>query len=475
MDCCKAEELEWCKDEPVVEYTDRAGRGYCVFHAPLGRKDITLEEFNELILTAINAAIKNKESSDLRATVFEGDISFNQYGEDNPIPEITFTDAVFNGEVDFRRATFSSEAIFENAQFKKETSFDFVRFNGDVNFKEVKFTEDSSFKNTKFDDSATFDNTQFTKEVSFRRAQFTGKTSFNMTKFSDKASFQQTKFSEKANFTLAQFNRGARFIFTEFNGLVDFSGAQLNGEVYFTDSKFSNHGLLRGITIRNRVYLENLDLTRVSFMDSDLRKIDFINCTWNKTNKYGRNILYDEIELLESEPRFSFDRGRFVKVATLYRRLKQKYKDEHNEPEVSEWHYGEREMYRKGSLFRRYFPLSLSNLYWLSSGYGESVARSGGALVFGIIILSILSGFVGLTSVDEAGIHGITRIKGLSGIMDLNNIWMLLVNTFHYAIFKATYFKPSSIGGEFLKLFTQMVVPIQIALFALTVRNRFRR
>lgn len=90
MPCCKAEEYKWCKDEPVVNYKDDEGRGFCVFHAPQGKKRIPLEEFNTLVFTAIDSARETKEVCNLSGTVFEGDISFNQYGEENPLPRISF-------------------------------------------------------------------------------------------------------------------------------------------------------------------------------------------------------------------------------------------------------------------------------------------------------------------------------------------------------------------------------------------------
>lgn len=139
-----------------------------------------------------------------------------------------------------------------------------------------------------------------------------------------------------------------------------------------------------------------------------MRNVDFKNCNWPE--KYGRNILFDEIKLFgENKDIFkgslyeilingwcgfkkdiACDKNEIKKVELLYRRLKQKYTDEHDWPEVSNWHYGEKEMFRRSNLWRRFFPLSISNLYWLSSGYGERPVRAGGTLVclvFGISFL----------------------------------------------------------------------------------------
>ncbi|MBF0527277.1 MAG: hypothetical protein HQK56_19520, partial [Deltaproteobacteria bacterium] len=75
----------------------------------------------------------------------------------------------------------------------------------------------------------------------------------------------------------------------------------------------------------------------------------------------------------------------YTKVGDLYRRLKQKYKEEHNEPEASTWHYNEKEMFRKSSKRRRY-SLSLTDLYFVSSGYAERPVRA----FFALIVLIVL-------------------------------------------------------------------------------------
>ena len=54
-----------------------------------------------------------------------------------------------------------------------------------------------------------------------------------------------------------------------------------------------------GLIINEKMSFENVDLTKVYFLDTDLRKIDFINCTWHKKHGRGRNRLYDEIMLFE--------------------------------------------------------------------------------------------------------------------------------------------------------------------------------
>lgn len=122
MPCCIAiaEEVDWRKDLPVVEYKDEEGKEYCVFHTPVGKKGISAKEFNELIFERINFDIRKKQLCDLSGTIFEWDISFDKFNEDDPLPPVDFTDATFNGKADFTGTAFSGEAGFfgDNIQWK---------------------------------------------------------------------------------------------------------------------------------------------------------------------------------------------------------------------------------------------------------------------------------------------------------------------------------------------------------------------
>lgn len=71
MPACKDKYNKWCKDEKTV-YTDEAGMEYCVFHAPKGKKGVSLEAFNEMIFERIDNAISEKQSCELSGTAFEG-------------------------------------------------------------------------------------------------------------------------------------------------------------------------------------------------------------------------------------------------------------------------------------------------------------------------------------------------------------------------------------------------------------------
>jgi uncharacterized protein YjbI with pentapeptide repeats len=569
----------WCKDIPVVDYKDEEGNEYCVFHAPRGKKGISVKEFNTLIFKKISEATEGKICN-LSGTVFEGDITFGGLHE-KILPSIDFTSAVFSGKTAFSRVTFREEAKFPYAKFIEESDFFGVRFFGNTNFAIAEFSEMANFTSTEFREEANFLKTKFIGKAYFLGANFIGGASFSQTAFSEGANFSAVKFSKEADFSGVTFNLGAdfndakfseksdfkrvsfgtwaNFSLSEFGGEANFSGTTFRGKghffgtkfkgaAYFFKATFSGNTDFSGATFiwvnfseatfngdgnffvktllnvgdftklylkeRVKVKFERVYLNNVSFIDTDLRRIDFINCIWPKKLTLGikpsRDVLYDELALFSNikdndeegknffqkvKSRFKgnlfeilkremsgfkkdifCDKGKITKVEILYRRLKQKYKEEHNEPEVSNWHYSEKEMYRKVKRLRRMIPFTLSNLYWFSSGYGERPIRAGVVLFLIILTISILSGLAGLSPFNKTPPYEIAEIKGGADIMDIQNLWALILNTLQYATFeKEPDFIPKTIYGASLKLAAKILIPLQTALFALAVRNRFRR
>jgi len=218
-----------------------------------------------------------------------------------------------------------------------------------------------------------------------------------------------------------------------------------------------------------------------------MRKIDAVNCTWARYTTWARfcdrDALCDEISLyndpedkglIKRWKRYLIpDKKALSKVESLYRQLKQKSKDDHNEQQASNWHYCEKEMFRKGNLRRRF--AGLTALYWLSSGYGERVVRSSVVLAFLILFLPLLLACGGLVPTG-GGQADLVCINGLYDIFNFKSYQAVVLNTLQFATFqKVTAFRPNSHWGEWFKVITQILIPLQTTLFAFAVRNRFRR
>ncbi len=266
--CCKADAhglLGWCRNLNVV-YTDENGRQYCVFHAPRGKKGVSLEKFNKLIFTKIenirtaNGQTQNlKEICNLSDTIFEGDIDFRSFREERSLPDIDFGDAQFNKEANFTGAQFSGKARFVGAQFS-----------GKASFWKAQFSEEASFSDAQFSRWASFSDAQFSKEANFTGAKFNGKARFVGAQFSEIASFAEAQFSRWASFAEAQFSKEAVFCRTLFDKEVDFTRVHAGQALHF----------------------EEVNLSHVRLADTDVKRIDFMNCHWRE--KRERRILYDQ-------------------------------------------------------------------------------------------------------------------------------------------------------------------------------------
>jgi uncharacterized protein YjbI with pentapeptide repeats len=415
MACCKAEKYKWCKELDTV-YTDEEGKDYCVFHAQKGHKGVSVEEFNNLVFQRIEKAKNPGKKCNLSGTIFEGPIEFNQFDEKNSLPEI-----------DFSFTTLTENADFLGAEFSKDAYFSFAKFRGRAVFSSAKFRKWADFMASEFKGEAVFSSAEFSGEADFVKTEFMGRADCKDAKFSGKTVFNKTIFKAEARFE---------------NCLID--------------------GALR---------FEETDLSRVSFLETNLRNFNFVRCIWPR--KKGRDVLYDEIQIKSPK-----DIKAFEQVENIYRQLKQKYKKELNEPEVSNWHYGEKEMFRKKSLWRRFNPISFSNMYWAFSGYGECPVRAGIMLLLLLIFIMTGMNYFGLVPFVEGNpVYEVTEIKGLSGSIDWKKLWLLFYNTIqHILFFKTPFFKPETLSGNiFLTVFTRFIIPIQAALFAFALRNKFRR
>jgi len=132
LTCCMGEKYSWCQSQyEGVVYTDGEGKEYCLFHAPQGKKGMTLPQFNGKILEEIGDAMYDKRRCDLSGTIFEGDIDFTS---SHSFPDISFNDGVFNGEAKLNNIVFAGSASFSNTKFVGDASFVGSTFKEYTNF-----------------------------------------------------------------------------------------------------------------------------------------------------------------------------------------------------------------------------------------------------------------------------------------------------------------------------------------------------
>jgi len=247
----------------------------------------------------------------------------------------------------------------------------------------------------------------------------------------------------------------------------------------------------------------NFSAIPFSFLETDLSSFRFDRCVWPRKKYFGlfawlnnkpfglgafddSVVFYDEIQVdrglgaVPSGEKLSYtDRSQyFGMVEDLYRQMKVHYKEQHNEPEASKWHYREKEMFRKKKMGRRCFPLSVSNLYWAFSGYGERPVRAGIVLVALCAAITVVMNGFGLEVFSSGeSINGVTSIQGFSFSPDRTKIVLAIQSTIEHVLFvKDPIFKAKpGWGAIILALWTKLLIPIQAALFAFALRNKLRR
>ncbi|MBF0476450.1 MAG: pentapeptide repeat-containing protein, partial [Deltaproteobacteria bacterium] len=372
--CCKCRRTELLRSDLDTREV------FCLFHAPVDKKGITPAEFRDKVLEEFARSQEaGEEYCDLSEAVFpEVDFSSVEFTQ-----AANFRWAEFSAAANFFKATFTEAADFREAQFTEAADFGWATFSAAADFNEAKFSEYASFGMATFTKTANFRGAKFT-QANFSQAAFTKAANFNGAEFTA-ANFSEARFTEAADFSRSTLTN-VKLFRAQFNKDVDFSFATFNQKAEFTQ-----------LFVKERIFFIHIDLTRVeiSFLQTDLRKFQFESCTWRREGgrREGREILWDELAvagLAETTPESRATKAdEYTKVGDLYRRLKQKYKEEHNEPEASTWHYNEKEMLRKVEGLRRrsssdrltslktWFSFALLTIYYYSSGYAERPLRAG--------------------------------------------------------------------------------------------------
>jgi uncharacterized protein YjbI with pentapeptide repeats len=455
--------------------------GLCILHSQDNAKDSVA--FREAILDIWNH--EDSKPYNFRGVFFPTsfDLSFFQKRE-------------FMKVASFYRATFAEWAEFSGVTFNEWANFSHAIFGNKAIFHKATFNEGADFSWATFKDGGSFTNAIFIKKAVFSMAAFNGWTnfeaifkdavSFSQATFNDELYFIESTFTKSADFSMATFKKEAYFnecifvgdavlIFfkTKISGLVILwainhpydNGPQksFNGE--FQNLIFSPGGLLR---------FKDLYLKHSIFEWSDLWHVEFHNVQWHSYR--GRQAIYDEILLRQDEKEapclktwlFRYApyckppsplTDRYKEVERLYCNLKINYEDAGDYKNAGDFHYGEMEMHRRASPWRRW--LSWYYFYWLLSGYGERPSRALGWLAGFLALFPLVIWLFGLDPSSQGQTPG---------------FW----ETCTFMFEKATLQRPPLLSGingfgRFISNLGLLFLPGQAALFLLALRNRLGR
>jgi hypothetical protein len=280
-------------------------------------------------------------------------------------------------------------------------------------------------------------------------------------------------FKFSCNFTGAQFVGDANFVEAKFCGNTHFKEAEFRQRADFSRVETAEDATVNFQRIRllkpQQVFFHHVDLSRWSFLDTDLRRIDFDDVTWGTIRRLlsRRTALFDELNV-------SNQKDKLAKVERLYRHLKQNYESQRDYGRAGDFYYGEMEMKR-----RQLNPLGQIPfwIYRILSGYGESYPRA----LFWLIVMwlgfAVLFTVVGYTD-KEMGISVQRYLtwnpsEWWGTISDIAR--SLIYSAQSMTLFHELNITFHSAWGKAIKLVASVLGVIQIALFGLALQRRFKR
>lgn len=424
-----------------------------------------------------------------------------------------FNSATFGERANFDEVVFGERASFDKAKFGERASFNRATFRDGASFGWAAFSGEASFDWATFGDRAWFGWAAFGGEASFCGATFGDRARFNWAAFSGGANFDEAAFGGEASFDWATFGEGARFLSATFGDGVTFSMTAFHGDASFPSAKFKGRCAFAGrsptpkdqkeylvfpssgeVDFRNvlieeprKFQFRHVDLSRVSFLETDLRGVDFLDCRWAKWKgrKKGRTVLHDEQAHCRTEGPSGTLEANLRLTQSLYQQLKRNFEENRDFAQAGEFHFGEMEMRRLQEKKFWRWGCGLLNIYRLASGYGEYHRRAFWVF-FGIVLLFTLAFAFSPNAIGQkkdqnfAGLPGVFEVSG--NREKAGRVWDSFVYSFRAAsLLRAlpstpgAEIYPASRWGVALTALLSVIGPVQLALFFLALRRHVRR
>ncbi|MGB8993241.1 MAG: hypothetical protein WCD80_14395 [Desulfobaccales bacterium] len=395
--------------------------------------------------------------------------------------DAAFLEKIEKGDYDFRSIIFPYHYSFKERVFESEVNFSGAKFIHGATFFKAVFEDGVNFSDTKFygkrsdDEIATgqyhigvdFTYSIFKNIANFSLSEFDLNVDFLLTEFYCSAEFYGAKFRGLIHFSPTITTNYVNFNSSEFYGALYFRPNQFSDcNIYFTQARFIGQGLFESIYPFNEEFIglkiepqakltfNSISLAKAKFIGTNLRQIEFNNVIWHRY--FGRDTLYDEIVLEKNS-----NSREYADVEELYRQLIINYKNKEDFKRVGDFHYGEMEMHRKASFWRRRIPISWYNLFWLLSGYGERPSRAIGWLIVFLLGMTSLVWGLGLEVANPPHIAGF----GDSFIYLLQKVTLQ----------RPIWAEPIGFWGKLVAGLSVLLIPGQAALFLLALRNRLGR
>ena len=410
------------------------------------------------------------------------------------------------------RARFSTllEHLERNSRFEEEhgavqkppvEEYKFVGFSfPSINLKNTKYSKPVYFIAATFSGEANFSSAKFRGEANFYGATFIGKADFYRATFIGKAGFLNATFIGKADFYGAIFIGKANFSNATFSGQAAFLSATFGGETYFSTDpntpSFEHECHFQWLIVRKDAHVEfmNVNLSKATFLDTDLELISFKDVKWPPVKKrlFGRDVaLWDELR------EGAISKSSYEQIAENYRQLVLNYDRKRDYAMAEQFHVGEMEVLRKKAGAEAKWPWVGWLRRWLNgyaiyrplSHYGTSYWHAGLMLVVLLVCFSWIFLFTGFQPAsEESPVAKMTEENPKPEVIEYDwggstpvsqwiaDYWKSVLLTLSIMTFqRERSYKPEGDLSEAWFVIATLVLAAQVALVLLAIRRRFKR
>jgi hypothetical protein len=356
------------------------------------------------------------------------------------------------------------------------------------NFSMAVFHQPTNFSGVVFGSITHFGKTVFRDQVNFGCAAAKAKCHFTETVFESDANFNGMQVYAPVTFWRARFCAKARFDWLRLNEILWFNGDYCEA-VFHDEVDFSRLQLVSG----GELVLESVDLSRASFLYTDLEKVRLRAAMWSRARAgvpnriLNRRLLWDEKRLASPEATPELCEA----VAENYRALVLNSERKREFELAEDFHIGEMEVRRLscGAGSKNHVARALRQrlngfgAYRLLSAYGSSYWQA--LLVLVAFVLMLAGGFMfaGISpteSIRAVNPEAIRYQFGFSRPVSFAHLAAdyraCVVHTLTLLTFQRDHaYSPVGTTGYLLQSLASVLLAGQGALVLLSIRRHFKR
>lgn len=489
MACCKGDEYgNWCDGVDIVWTDPETEDEYCLFHAPAEHKKIDEIEFNYTLNNRI--ALRHfSKTIDLRGLIANGPIQLY----DLSTTTVLLDDSQFDASLNITKCKFNRLHL-NNVHVKTDIQISDIQIREELQMSgctaaniDILFSRIPSqllFSNVKCS-TATLEFMNLPTEINLHFLQC---NSIHAVCSTPETRQKKIKYFSIQSSTLDAILSVTNFRFDPcfLHNLSTCNTTFI--QCYFSQLIYNSKSLLNSTTFIGCA------LSKLFINPDALYYVHFFACTFPKARN-GRYVISHSLSKSECENILHYHKIEELTPSALeelYRQLKKRAQQNENRIEASDWHYWEKHFAQKRlRLERDWGKFSITWLYHMLSGYGESVQR-GATFLTVFLSSSALLGlfkFCGIYFSEPSHIQlvELTRPNGLglfssSGYLALKFVWTdfewykALQTTFDFIPLATKAPDTASVSlWRPLELFWQALITFQATLLGFALRNRYRR